>query len=79
MEALWTGFLNNEESESYLSCIGNTYWSSSSYLPNMKAIHWRIKVTYNFELWLLSADNLCKQFWTQIRLNKTSDILKKFI
>ena len=25
------------------------YWSSSSSLPNMKAIHWRIKVTYNFE------------------------------
>ena len=27
----------------------HTYWSSSSSLPNMKAIHWRIKVTYNFE------------------------------
>ena len=29
--------------------MGNTCWSSSSSLPNMKAIHWRIKVTYNFE------------------------------
>ena len=37
-------FLNNEESESCLSCMGNTYWSFSSSLPNMKAIHWRIKV-----------------------------------
>ena len=40
LTALWTGFLNNEERE---SC------SSFSTLPNMKAIHWRIKVTYNFE------------------------------
>ena len=37
-------FLNNEESDRCLSCMGNTYWSSSS-LPNMNAIHWRIKVT----------------------------------
>ena len=42
-------FLNNEESDSCLSCTWNTYWSSSSFLPNIKAIHWRIKVTYNFE------------------------------
>ena len=41
-------FLNNEESESCLSCMWNTYWPSSSSLPNMKAIHW-IKVTYGFE------------------------------
>ena len=27
----------------------NTYWSSSSSLPNMKAIHWRIKVKYNWK------------------------------
>ena len=37
--ALWTEFLNNKESESCLSCMGNTFWSSSSSLPNMKAIH----------------------------------------
>ena len=49
LTALWTGLLNNEESESCLSCMRNTYWSSSSSLPNMKAIHWRINVTYNFE------------------------------
>ena len=42
-------FLNNEESASCLSCMWNIYWSSSSSLPNMKAIHWRIKVTCNFE------------------------------
>ena len=42
-------FLNNDKSESCLSCTWNTYWSSSSSLPNMKAIHWRVKVTYNFE------------------------------
>ena len=42
-------FLNNEESESCLSCMWNTLWSSSSSLPNMKAIQWRMKVTYNFE------------------------------
>ena len=41
--------LKNEESESCLSCMGNTHWSSFSSPPNMKAIHWRIKVTYNFE------------------------------
>ena len=35
--------------ESCLSCMWNTYGPSSSSLPNMKAIHWRIKVTYNFE------------------------------
>ena len=27
----------------------HAYWSSSSSLPNMKTVHWRIKVTYNFE------------------------------
>ena len=27
----------------------HAYWSLSSSLPNIKAIHWRIKVTYNFE------------------------------
>ena len=43
------GFLNNEESKSCLSCMWNIYWSSSLSLPNIKAIHWRIKVTYNFE------------------------------
>ena len=42
-------FLNNEESKSFLACLQNTYWSSSSSLPNKKAIHWWIKVIYNFE------------------------------
>ena len=42
-------FFNNKESEICLSCTWNTYWSSSSSLPNMKAIHWRTKVTYRFE------------------------------
>ena len=37
-------------SQYYLSC--NTCWSSYLSLPNLKAIHWRIKVTYNFEKWL---------------------------
>ena len=43
------GFLSNKVSKSCLSCMWNIYWSSASSLANMKAIHWRIKVTYNFE------------------------------
>ena len=42
-------FLQEEESESCLSCTWYAYWSVSSSLPNMKAIHWLIKVTHNFE------------------------------
>ena len=38
LTALWTSFLNNEESKSSLSCMWNIYWSSSSSLPNMEAI-----------------------------------------
>ena len=45
-DGIMDGFLNNKESQSSLSCTWNTYWSSSSSLPNMKAIHWRIKVTF---------------------------------
>ena len=52
-------FLNNEVSESCLFCIWNTCWSSSSSLPNMKAIHWMIKVTYNFEKRLTWDDAWC--------------------
>ena len=49
LTALWAGFLNNEGSESCLTCKWNIYWPSSSSLPNTKAIHWQIKVTDNFE------------------------------
>ena len=59
--ALW---LNNEESESCHSCMWITYWSSSSSLPNMKAICWRLKVTYNFEKTLtkrLTSDDARRQ------------------
>ena len=42
------GFLNNEENKSCLSGMWNIYWSSSSSLLNMNAIHRRIKVIYNF-------------------------------
>ena len=37
-KGIMDGFFN-EESENCLSCMGNTYWSASSSLPNMKAIH----------------------------------------
>ena len=43
------GLLNNKESEFCFSCIWNIYWASSSSLPNIKATHRKIKVTYSFE------------------------------
>ena len=52
--ALWMGFLNNDESKSCLSYMWNIYWSSSSSLPNMKTIHWRIKVFVCVEVLRLS-------------------------
>ena len=58
-------FFKNEESESCLSCMWNTCWSSSSSLPNMKAIHWRIKVTYNFEK-RLTWDDAQPPAWTSL-------------
>ena len=40
--------VHNEESESCFSCTRHACWSPALSLPNMKAIHLRIKVTYNF-------------------------------
>ena len=45
----WLQGRYKKESESCLSCTLHAYWSSSLSLWNMKAIHWRVKVTYNFE------------------------------
>ena len=68
-DGIMDGFLNKKFSESCLSCMENTYWSSSSSPPNMKAIHWRIKITYNFE------KRLTKRFtWDDARPPTLPDI-----
>ena len=43
------GFLNNEESESSLSCTWNSYWSSPLHPYQIREIPLRIKVTFIFK------------------------------